>query len=230
MFSIFNKRSKIHIDCFTSVEELPKLFPILHAKDAIPSFWQKLPPTVEFAGPTRGTMKLCPGVGDLYRTGLILQAWHDIFISVDGQLSWEPKTACESHNSLQHGGHFKNHQHIKIVSPWRFVEKTGVKFLYTNTFWHDENFKPVVVNGIVEYKYQNTTSTNMMVPNNIFPKSFTIPAGKPLAQIIPLSEKDVEFKMHVITDQEYLKMDPYVFTFSGSYFKRKKALMDQEKK
>jgi len=227
MFTFFKKRSKIHMDCFTWNKEIAELFPVLHAKESLPDFWKTLPTTVPLAGPGRGTMKTCPGVSELYKTGLILQTWSDLYINTDNNsLKWEPPPAAESHNVAQFNNHFKHHYHLKFVSPWKFVEKTGVKFLYTNLFWHDETFRPMVVNGMIEYKYQHTTSCNMMIPKNMFPKSTIIPAGKPLCQIIPISEKDIEFKIHVLSDEEYKKFDPYVFTFNGHYFKRKKMLKD----
>jgi len=227
MFTFFRKRSKIYIDCFTWNKEIAELFPVLHAKESLPDFWKTLPTTVPLAGPGRGTMKTCPGVSELYKTGLILQSWSDLYVDIDNNsLKWDPQPAAESHNVAQFNNYFKHYYHLKFVSPWKFIEKTGVKFLYTNLFWHDETFKPMVVNGMIEYKYQHTTSCNMMIPKNMYPKSTIIPAGKPLCQIIPLSEKEVNFKMHVLSSDEFNKFDPYVFTFNGHYFKRKKMLKD----
>jgi hypothetical protein len=227
MFTFFRRPSKIYVDCFTDIEELPKLFPVQYASERMPPFWKNLPTTVPYGGPNRGTMKTCPGVSSLYRTGFILQAWSDLWLSTEGgQLAWEPKSAAESHNPSQWGDAIKNHHHLKLVSPWRIREKTGVKFMFTNTLWHDEDFKPKVLNGIVEYKYQHTSSVNMIIPKNMFPTSQILPAGKELAHIIPLSDKDVVIKMHVVSAQELQKLQNWVFTFNGHYFKRKKMLQD----
>jgi hypothetical protein len=228
MFTIFRRPSKIYLDCFTDVEELPKFFPIKHASEMMPPFWKTLPTTMPYMGPARGTMKTCPGVSSLYRTGFILQNWHDIWYSTEGgEVQWQPQPAAESHNKMQWGEAFKNHHHLKLVSPWRIKEKTGVKFMFTNTFWHNEDFKPVVVNGIVDYKYQHTSSVNMLIPKNIFPKSQTIPAGTPLAQVVPLSDKDVVIKMHVVDEAELKKLSNWIWTFNGHYFKRKKLLQER---
>ena len=228
MFTIFRRPSKIYVDCFTDVEELPKLFPIQHASERMPTFWKNLATTVPHLGPFRGTMKTCPGVSSLYRTGFIIQSWSDYWLSVDNnQFDWQPQQAAESHNPSQWGDAFKNHYHLKLVSPWRIREKTGVKFMFTNTLWHDEEFKPKILNGIVDYKYQHTTSINMLVPKNMFPKSQIIPAGKELAHVVPLSDKDVVIKMHVVDGQELNKLAPWVWTFNGHYFKRKKLLQDR---
>ena len=228
MFTIFRKPSKIYVDCFTDIEELPKFFPVLHASERMPAYWKNLPTTIPHGGPGRGTMKTCPGVSSLYRTGFILQAWNDLWLSVEGdQMTWQPQGAAESHNPNQWGDAIKNHHHLKVISPWKMREKTGVKFLFTNTLWHDEDFKPKVVNGIVEYKYQHTSSVNMIVPKNMFPKSQIIPAGKELAHVIPLSDKDVVIKMHVVDSEELKKLQNWIFTFNGHYFKRKKMLQER---
>lgn len=227
MFTIFRRPSKIYVDCFTEIEELPKFFPIINASERYPSFWKNLPTTIPAGGPNRGTMKTCPGVSDLYRTGFIIQSWSDVWVDIaTGDIRWEPRPVAESHNPNQWGEAIKNHYHLKLVSPWRIREKTGVKFLFTNTLWHDEDFKPRVLNGIVEYKYQHTSSVNMIVPKTMFPKSITIPAGKELAQVIPLSEKEVVIKMHVVDTMELLKLQNWIFTFNGHYFKRKKMLKE----
>jgi hypothetical protein len=230
MFSFFLKKPKIVLDCFTHVPDVEKLFPILHAEERLPPFWKNLPPTVKHNGPMRGTMKTCPGVGTLYRTGFILQSWEEIWLGTEGGLlKWFPEDSIEAHNSKQWGEDFlKNHFHAKLVSPWRIKEKTGVNFLYTNCFWHDDQFKPFVVNGVVDYKYQHTTSVNLLIPKVMYPKELTIPLNKELAHIIPLSESDIDIKMHTVSMDEYIKQVGQVaFTLNGQYFKRKKLLKDK---
>lgn len=229
MFSFFFKKPKIVLDCFTYQPEVEKLFPLLRAEERIPSFWKNLPPTVKHNGPMRGTMRTCPGVGTLYRTGFILQSWQEIWIGTDGGLKWFPEDAIETHSSKQWmDSYLKGFHHVKLLSPWKIREKTGVNFLYTNCFWHDDEFKPFVVNGVVDYKYQHTTSVNMLIPKVMFPKELTIPLNKELAHIIPLSESDVDIKMHTVSFDEYIKeVGGVPFALSGQYFKRKKILKDK---
>jgi len=228
MFNFFFKRNKIVLDCFTYIPELETLFPLLYAEERIPNFWKNLSPTVNHFGIHRGSAKTCPGMGSLFKTGFILQNWHDYAISTeDSTFRWHPENEAEQHNPKQWGEYLKSYHHLKLISPWRITEKTGVNFLFTNCFWHDDEFKPLVVNGVVDYKYQRTTSVNMLIPKNMFPKSLTIPAGKELAHIIPLSDKDIEIKMHTVTENEYQRLGTYTFSFNGQYFKRKKILRDK---
>lgn len=232
MFTFFLKKPKIVLDCFTAYQEIIDLFPIIHAGERPPAFWKKLQSTTKYEGITRGTMRTCPGVNSLFNTGFIIQNWSDYYINVDNnQLECKPENRRDLHHPLQWGGpeNLKDFHHVKLISPWRIKEKTGVSFLFTNCFWQDTTFRPIVVNGIVEYKYQYTTSVNMLVPKNMFPRELTIPAGKELAHVVPLSEKDIEIKMHKISHDEYRDMDGYDFAFHGQYYKKKKILKANEK-
>ena len=226
MFSFFFKKSKIVLDCFTYVPEVELLFPILRAEERLPQFWKKLPPTVKHNGPMRGTMKTCPGVGNLYRSGFIIQSWQEMWIGIENGVRWFPEDCLETHSSKQWlDSYLTGFYHVKLLSPWKIKEKTGVNFLYTNCFWHDDTFKPFVVNGVVDYKYQHTTSVNMLIPKTIFPKEVNIPLNKELAHVIPMSEKDIDIKMHTVTQEEFVKQVGTIpFTISGQYFKRKKLL------
>jgi hypothetical protein len=61
----------------------------------------------------------------------------------------------------------------------------------------------------------------------MFPKDLTIPAGKELAHVIPLSESDIKISMHTVSYEEYIKQVGIVpFALNGQYFKRKKILKD----
>ena len=231
MFSFFFRKPKITLDCFTCIPELPILFPIIHSSDRLPEFYKKIPSTVVQNGPTRGTMKTCPGVSDYFKKGFILQAWSDYYINTENScLTWNPEIMAESHNPKQWGNDsFKNFYHLKLVSPWLIKEKTGVNFLFTNVLWHDDQTKYVVPNGVLNFKYQHTTSVNTLIQRTQFPKDFVISAGTPLAHVIPLSENDIEIKMHEVTEFEFERIKAYVFTFNGNYYKRKKILQSREK-
>jgi hypothetical protein len=232
MLNFFRKTSKIHLDCFTFLPGLTKLFPVVYAEDRIPLWHKNVPPTVKSpSGPMRGTMKMCPGVTDLFKKGIILQAWKDMYIdwsnSGNSGLYWEPNEVGETHTPLQWNNAkvFDEFIHFKCLSPWKFVEKTEIKWLMMDTFWHDPTVKYNVPTGMVEYTYQYTTNVNMWIRKNSFPKNLTIHAGKELSHIIPLSEKDVVIHQHEISQEEYIrKYMGYQFSFSASYYKKKKIL------
>jgi len=232
MISIFSKPSRIAVDCFTTLPELPILFPITNSGNLLPEFWKSLPNTIEHNNKTFPTMKTCPGVNSLYKHGFIMPAWSDITIDTsNNKLTWSPDSVAATHPTAQWGDKgFSDYYHIKLHSPWAFKEKTGVKFLLTNTFWHDSTFKPRIVNGLIEFKYQHYSNINMFVPKLITPKMIKISAGKELAQFIPLSDKRVDIKMHVVSDNEMnTQFSPLRFTDINWYYKHKKLLQNLEK-
>lgn len=237
MFSIFTKRTKLHIDCFTNFKGITKLFPIEPAGSFTPSWFSKLPTTVKSStGAEVGTVKLCPGITDTLKAGIVIPVWCDMFVDcANNTVKTEPNEMADQHPPWQWGNHtvFKDYHHLKIGSPWRFKEKSGAKFMMTNTFWNDPQKNYIVPNGILDFKYQTTTNVNIWIPKNTFlPKqSFTLVAGTPLVQIIPLEDKEIIIHMHEVSDEEYFgdELD-YIFTQSGMYYKRKKILTKRETK
>lgn len=225
MFSIFKRPSVIHVDCFTIIPELPDLFPIVPASEVMPKWWKNLDPTTNYQGINRGTMKTCPGVVDYFKAGFIIPSWRDFHIEMNsGVPNTYPNEDVDIHHPSQWGEALNGYAHVKLVSPWRLREKTGVNFIFTNTFWHKHNHQMFIPNGIVNYKYQVTTNVNLVVSKNSFPNKFEITAGDPLVQCIPVSDKRVKLKLHVIDAPEYAAMNNYQFSFAGNYYKAKKLL------
>ena len=230
MFSIFKKSTTITLDCFTPIPEIPDLFPIKRSSEFIPDWFKNLEPTVPWQGMDRGTMKLCPGVSEYYKMGFIIPSWREFKIEMNSGIpNVLPDGCADIHNPVQWGKGLDGYGHIKLVSPWRIKEKTGAKFLFTNAFWQKQKHQYFVPNGVVEYKHQSTTNVNMVISKNSFPKDFMINAGDPLVQCIPLSDKRIEIKLHVIDPIEYAKIDSYVFAFSGNYYKGKKIRESNKK-
>jgi len=231
MFSILRRPGKIHLDCFTYQESVRDLFPIQYARKCLPDWYKKLPTTVKYQGPQRGTMKTCPGIADLFRKGFVIPAHREFYVEVvNGVPNTEPAGEAENHEPSQWGSALKDYGHVKIIMPWRIKEKTGVQFVWTQPFWQNDSAKYIVPTGLVEYKYQHTTNVNALVPKKLFPNSFTIDAGEPLAHVMPMSDKEIVLHHHVIDGMEWqLKHSTYAFTFSGQYYKYKKLMQDKGK-
>ena len=231
MFNIIRRPSKIHLDCFTYQQEIVDLFPIAPAIKFLPEWYRKLSTTVEYKGPQRGTMKTCPGVADLFRKGFIIPAHREFYAEVvNGTPRVVPDSEAENHEPSQWGSALKDYGHMKIISPWRIREKTGVQFIWTQPFWQNDTAKYSVPTGIVEYKYQHTTNINVLAPKKLYPNNFSINAGEPLAHVMPLSDKKIVLHHHVVDGMEWqLKHSTYAFTFSGQYYKYKKLMQDKGK-
>lgn len=227
MINFFIKRSEIVLDAFTENSDIFRMFPLMEAKDDPPSFYKNLEHI-----PNEKTMKYCPGIIDYYQSGFLIPNVMDIRFKSNNKeilISDDAQRKVESHPSIQHGNHFKDHHHVKFIGDWWLRERTGVKFLMTNTFWHDYKFLPFVVNGVLDFKYQPSLNVNAFMPKGEY--EYFIPAGKPLAHLIPLTEKKVILKSHLMDSIEMKsKFRPLFFSMHAMYQKRKKFMQRHEKK
>ncbi len=222
MFNFFHRTSTIHLDCFTYMNHIYELTPIVPAVKTVPDWWKSLDPGhmsydwKYFSSPRKTlTMKSCYGFMELYKRGVVIENWCDIriqtsrngfkFMHSDGDKPVE-------HPQYQIGSGFKNFYRLKLSSPWIFREKTGVKFHFNGAMWNLEDYNFRVVPGIVDFRVNGYTNVNIMMP--IEDAEYTIPAGQPIAHLIPLSEKRLKIKNHLISRQEYDRLSRH----SSSYY------------
>lgn len=209
------KRKKITVDCFIDNELIATHQPIQKASHFIPEWWKNLSHTVTFRNEKtgleyeRGTMRGCAGFIDLYKQGIIMPMWSDVKIEIiDSQYRYQfALNSCEitDHPPKQHNDNFKGKINIKLTSPWVLKEKTGVDFLFMGCSWTTTRLfsEMSLMPGVVNFKNQMSTHVNSFVPIGNPMYSIFIEAGTPLIQMIPISEKRVVPKIHVLTTDEY---------------------------
>jgi hypothetical protein len=79
----------------------------------------------------------------------------------------------------------------------------------------------------LEFKYQHSTHINFIAAKKESLKEYSIPAGKPLVYLIPLSDKKINLNIHVVTDHEITKLKTYHHSFYNSYEITKKKLREK---
>lgn len=235
----FVKNKPIIVDTFTTnstVYEFAEIKPAIHF---LPQWWKNLPSkyTPDTAQNIElSTIKKCAGFVDNYKNGFIMPLWCDLQIN-SSPTEWSVRPSLSNviinpHDKQQYGPKFDDYWHMKIVSPWIFREKTGVKFVWTQPIWNmigiNENimFAP----GIMEYKYQHSTNINLFLSRKN--SDFLIEYGTPLVHIFPLSEKPIEIRNHLVDTVEYLKMgggDTNI-KFNSVYKAKVKTLKSKERK
>lgn len=243
MISFLFKRQKIVVDAFTSNAGVHRLYPIDKSTNKFPSWWKHFPAkiiTISDHGVVypQSTIKACPGVRDLYKNSFSIPMWSDLIVRTSSDGNWvyqysdrtTPKI-IQSHDEKQLPI-LNSYIHIKLESPWVFVEKSGINFYFTDSFydkmdkWNEYKNIPAIVN----YKYQNITNVNMFLPK--VENTITINSGTPIATIIPLTEKEVVIKSHLVTIEEFDRLkttNGYMGSFTNQYDKRKKILEKQSK-
>ena len=232
MFDIFFKKRKIVVDCFTTHIGSYELFPIKESSRFMPDWWKLLPNsymvTNEHGLATpRATMKRCEGLIGLYQHGFIIPLWTDLVMETTSKgFNYQFADGSGSigyHDDNQKGVEFKKYNHVKLHTPWRIQEKTGVKFLFLQPSWNAPEDMHVINTppGIIDFKYQHSSHINsFLLPG----KRYEWSAGKPLAHLVPLSDAEIEIKLHFVGgDINVAKvMEPGMPAYLSSYQKIKK--------
>lgn len=240
MFSFFHRTPKIVLDCFTTEEHVYNYTPIVKASKTIPDWWKELPnyefrlkrdSEKVFVNDSVQNLKNCYAFLELFHNAISIRHWADIYIETSesnfnyfvssGQLP-------ESHSIKQIGKGFINYHHLKLSSPWVFREKEGIKFSWFGAQWNLDNYDFAVLPGVINFKINHGTNINLMIPKQ--KNEYVIPAGLPLVNLIPLTEKKIVVKNHLVSSDEFQKYyyDPLSKYFHG--WRTAKKLLENEKK
>jgi len=242
MFFLFKKNKPVVVDAFTYDAAHAEGYPIVKATQYTPEWWKELPQSLPDFNDghqlvTHGTMKRCHGFMDLYTRSFILPLWSDVSIELQIQMEqkiWRYKFAdMSSEFDIHHESQFKNFidyrqcQQFKFKPKWRLKETSGVKFLVTQPTWNMGNsiFKFHVLPGVVDFRNQHGIDINTMwqCPNTEgVVESTLLEADTPLAQIIPLTDRSVNIKTHLVSFDEYNKIFGVLGKFKGKYKEREK--------
>jgi hypothetical protein len=192
--------------------------PVVKSSKTLPDWWKQLPRSkIDFVETpdqlyvpnhkTISNMRNCYGFLEFYKKGLVIENWTDLAIKITKDNYKYYCTTGErpaEHNREQYGKGFKNYHHIKLASPWHFKEKTGVQFLFVESSWSLEDYDFKIVPGVVNFTWNTGTNINIMLPKK--DAEYVIPVGLPLMHIIPLSDKTLEHKNHLVTSDELDKI------------------------
>jgi hypothetical protein len=236
------KKSKITVDCFTHVQAVYELYKIRKAILYYPDEIKSIPPWID--GPPdpktnvktpTPSIKQCTGIQELYKHGAIIPFWVDYYAQPKEAVAHRSRLGTTDdwymdriteHPREQFPGFFENYVHIKFGGVWNLVDKTGTKFLWMPATWNlnnaIDNF--IIPQAVTYYDTQPQTNLNMFIRKDAEP--FHILSGTPIAQIIPLTDKEVDYKCHFVSIDEWERKNtiPAGFSFTGGlrnnkYFK-----------
>jgi hypothetical protein len=231
----FFKRPKIVVDCFTDLEFVYNHSKIQEATKFYPEWWLKMAKEYEGNGIKHPTIKRCPGIADYYQSGFMLPMWSDLIFELDPVgYKWtfaDGVSRIDYHDPKQFDGYAdpEKYHHGKIASPWRLICKKDINFLFTQPAW---NYQPVnsfsILTGVLNFKYNHETNINIIMDKR--EKYFKFNFSDPLVHLIPLSEKEIILKHHLITKKEFDRIINSMMTFVNGYRTNKKLLEAKEKK
>lgn len=248
MFSFFHRTTTINLDAFTSDSYLYETTPVVPSHKTYPEWWLNIPNghvrNFDYSKVHSGmsqdeitsmvlrdnNIKNCYGFLEFYKKGAVVESWSDLAIKV-GPAGYKyinsNGNAPVEHPSSQYGKGFKNFHHIKLDNPWLFKEKTGTKFLLVGATWALDNYSFVIPPGILDFTLTSIAHVNMFLPKRS--EEFILSIGQPLIHLIPLSEKKLKIKNHLVTEQEHFKIRDQVAT-SHFGWRKKFELMRRNKK
>lgn len=219
-FLFFVKPSIINVDCLTTNVMAYEMAKIEPAIKFVPSWWKNLPPNNpgmwgDHPHIRESTLKRCNGFVDLYKSGFILPMWCDLAIDIGPvgsnyyryQYS-DFSSVAEAHPEEQRNMFCKqeNYQHLKLLSPWYVTCKENINWIFMDVVWNDtqlNNYR--VLTGVLNFKFLNGTHINIIFKRENLETQILIPYKTPLAQIVPLTEKTVKIKHHLVDQNELEK-------------------------
>lgn len=235
---MFKKSRKAVLNLYTTRVDAYHYAQWQKASSVKPKWWKDIP-NIEpsFDMPFGGqTMKHCTGFNDLYKNAFLIPLWSDVMLgySKKGESGWKYVFADEvskltCHPQFQRGEWLPEdqYQHFKFNTPWMAECTDDINFLYTSAEYQNNNpFKFFTLNGVVNYKEFLGTDVNVVLPRQDEDTEIVLPKNEILAMVVPLTDKQVEIRHHLITQDEMIKRKhkakPFLW-FSNGYKKAKKC-------
>ena len=236
----WQKKKEIVLNCYTSRADVYNYFPVVEAKKKIPSWFKKLAnPSFknidrQLSDPT--TLKQCVGFVEYFKKGFMLPMWSDLALEIGAKntldYSWQYsdlKSEMSTHHPEQTNCQFdpKLYQHLKLASPWYFSCEEDISFLAVEPGWQFDLLGSIrVLSGIVDFKYQASTNINIFCLRQEKEEIILLKAGMPLYHFIPLTDRKIVLKTHLVSDEQFEKIGSKVtpITFIRHYEERKKIL------
>lgn len=238
----FIKQNKIVLDCFTPDTNAATLTPISKAGAHIPDWWRQLPKNSidKTTLKDKMSMRHCAGIVDLFAKSVVLPMWSDFRVAV----SPEGVTDCKYEfangyseaqiHAQSHRGtylHEKKYLQIKLMSPWAISTKEEVYWTMLQASYNEEDpLEMSILPGMLEFKNLHNLNVQLAIKKQKFESSIlTIPCGKPLVHLVPMSDKKIDVRIHQVTFEEFMhkRVTPPFFSLG---YKKAMAMNSKEKK
>jgi hypothetical protein len=243
---MFLKRDKkIVLHCYTARSDVYNYFPITDASKTVPKWFKKLPrPYFNSTDDFVQNLKQCSAFLNYFSTGFTMPLWSDLSLVVgeEGTVDYkwqysDHKSNLNIHFSDEWGNALASseYQHFKLESPWLFSCEENISFLAVKPDWQLDKFKGLdsvhVLSGILEFKSQTSTNINMFVKRmENKENALLIDCGTPIYRFIPLTEREVVIKTHLVSLEHFekIKSKSTTISFFNSYAKKKKLVAEKK--
>lgn len=239
MIDFFFKRKKIVVDAFTDHSIAYEHFQIKKSTSFMPDWWKALPipksHTLENLFKPETNMRHCTGMIDIYRLCYTLPMWTDLRMVVDPKgevgVGWQfadKRSVASIHDESQHGTFIPKTQYaqLKLQPPWIIKSKQSVEWImFQPTYSFSAPEQVIFLPGMVNFQWDKSVNIQLISPRLESRHNFiSIEAGTPLMSMLPMTDKEVEFRHHHVTRQEMARMDhaPVKFNGDGMFMRKLK--------
>jgi hypothetical protein len=222
---------------FTKTINVPEEFYPKPASASIPDWYKDLESYVggkrqpDGKGSTSGTIKRCMPVFDAITNGYIIYTYSDVWISQkDGipYYEWPSFEPIQWHDVEQAPNYPNRNGHQisypKWINPWSIQTSPGYSVLFTQPFHREAPF--TILPGVVDTDIYNGPVNFPFVLNNIKFEGL-IPAGTPMAQVIPF--KRDSWEMNIGTEEDLASQQKTVIKLRTRFFDSYKSQFRQPK-
>ena len=229
------KKKPIVIHAYTNIGALYEYAQLKSATRHKPEWWKNLP---ALKGGTDDNwfnsmnMKVCSGFNDLYKKSVTIPMWSDVDINIGkvGSGAYEylyadKMSSMNSHNPIEWGGFFddENYQHIKLHTPWILDCEEDVDFIMTPDMYSGafpaDTILPV---GVLNFSKTGSCNVNVVFKRHSEDVKHLIEFGRSIAMLIPMSDRKVLVKHHLISNDEYDQLfsrKNAALTFKGKHYR-----------
>ena len=226
---------------FTDITGMVDEFKPKPASAFIPEWYKKLEsyisgekkPTGQ--GETTASAKRCMPVFDAIVGGYIIVSPADVYVSQKEDergnkfpwFEWSGFGLIQFHPIQQAPEHPNRNGHIaypKWINPWGVKTPKGYSTLFVQPMHRESPF--TILPGIVDTD-EYTTAVNFPFVLNDVTFEGLIPAGTPIAQVIPIKRESWEMKFG--SQKEYIEHQKIVNKLSTKFFDRYKSMFRQPK-
>lgn len=214
---------------FTQTTNEAELFPPVPASKEVPSWYKESKSYIGSKVPnldngTSATVKRCMPVFDAITTGYIIKLPVDVYVSFKDDAPfymWANGNMIDFHPVVQAENHpAKNgYPYPKWINPWAIKTPPGYSTLFVQPFHRESVF--TILPGVVD---TDTYTANINFPFVLNDPKWegTIPAGTPIAQVIPFKRESWEMRMGGI--EEMKEKSKVEFLLKNKFFDRYKTL------
>jgi hypothetical protein len=226
---------------FTNTLNVPKEYAPKPASNFVPDWYKTMDSHIgkvkrpSGSGTSNATIKRCMPVFDAITSGYIILSAADVFVSQrkDGNgnkhpyFEWTQYGLIEFHPYTQAPEHPQRNNHEsypKWVNPWGVKTPKGYSVLFTQPMHRESVF--TILSGVVDTDTY-TAPVNFPFVLNDLEFEGLIPAGTPIAQVIPFKRES--WQLEYGSQENFIEQQQVTNLLSTKFFERYKTLFRQPK-